>query len=449
MAFSRLLFYFFLISIQLGVRILAYQFTPGFHEYEIAWLYTSDLFLLLFLFSFFSRNKLRNKLDTRNSGSPLQFRFPIVSYLSLIVFLFFAAVSIFFAASEGLAIYNFFRLLLLALTALAVANLIRDKKVFKTALMIIAILAITQSLIGFGQFINQKNLGLKFLGESPISASDGASSKIVVEGAKVLRAYGTFPHPNILAAFLVLGLLALYYFWLKRPSEWKIFSSVKNLLSDLLIGAAIFTAVFGLMITFSRAAWGMAVFATTFIIIFSLIKKDRFIQAVRLLVLMSAIGLILFFSFQALILPRTKISADEPAVTERASYNKLAIGLIKSHPFGVGIGNQVLFSAREGVYRNFGFENVWQWQPIHNIYLLIASETGVIGLLVFLAFLISLFLNPNLFKVSSLEFRISAIMLLALLLLGLYDHFLWTIWQGQLILWLSIGIIIGVKEQTS
>ena len=33
---------------------------------------------------------------------------------------------------------------------------IRDKKVFKTALMIIAILAITQSLIGFGQFINQK-----------------------------------------------------------------------------------------------------------------------------------------------------------------------------------------------------------------------------------------------------------------------------------------------------
>ena len=55
-------------------------------------------------------------------------------------------------------------------------------------------------------------MGFWFLGESILGPEIPGVAKIVVAGGKILRAYGTFPHPNILAAFLLLGLFSSYYF---------------------------------------------------------------------------------------------------------------------------------------------------------------------------------------------------------------------------------------------
>ena len=464
MPLLEILFYLFLITLPLGARVLVYQFTSGFHEYEAVTLYASDIFLALFLAAYFFKKGFN-------------FKSPVTSYLLLVTFLLFAFVSIFFAPSTGLAVYNFARLVLLAGFAFAAARILADKRVFRRTLALIAVLAVIQSGIGFLQFKNQGALGLKWLGESPISVFDGGTSKIIVGGVRILRAYGTFPHPNILAAFLILGLIALYYFWLKRPSEWKIFSSLKNLFSDLVLGLGIFVASFGLMISFSRGGWLIAAAATLFTLLYSLFSR-YFIQAVRFGILVLAIAGILFFNFSDLILPRATFSSSEPAVAYRLSYNDLGIYLIKNKPFGVGIGNQVLYSVKNNVYQKFGLDKVWQWQPIHNIYLLIASEIGALGLLAFLVFFVSLFLNPksearnpkqylnlniqnkkqlkiwdfknwDLFRISNFEFRISLIMLLALLGFGFFDHFLWTIQHGRLMLWLVIAMVMGVKSAHS
>ena len=489
-------FYLLLISIPFGTRFLIYQFTAGFHEYETAFIYLSDIILILFLIwyltpiiwkKFGGKSEIRNPKPETNSKSQISnSKTPITNYsrrkvgiptsllknikgasgqLLITIFLFFAFLSIFFAVSKGLAIYSFMRLALLVLMALAAARILSQPKVFKATLAIIAILGVIQSGIGFLQFKNQGALGLKWLGESPISVFDGGTSKIIIDGAcpaiprgfcgvRVMRAYGTFPHPNILSAFLILGLSALYYFWLKRPSEWKIFSSFRNLISDLILGLAIFIVSFGILISFSRAGWLITALMTLFIILYSLFSR-YFIQAVRLGILALAVAGILFLNFNDFILPRATISAEEPALTQRLTYNDLGIDLIKSNPLGVGIGNQVLYSVENRVYQKFGMDQVWQWQPIHNVYLLIASEIGILGLLAFLAFITWLlisnfqfpifnqFSNPNKKNSKNLSLITSYLLLVTLLLFSFFDHFLWTIQSGRLMLWLAIGLTLG------
>lgn len=452
MVIKKALFYLFLVSIPFGTRLFLHKFTNGFHEYESMWLYASDFFLVLFLtFSFAGIKDLKSEILNLKSKIILPS-----------LFLLFVFISIFFASSFGLALYKFLRLLFLILMAFAVANLLKDKTVFKAALFIIAVLAAIQSLIGFMQFTGQENLGLQILGESPISVSDGGTSKIIIEGAAVMRAYGIFPHPNILSSFLLLGLFSCYYFWLRRPSEKKIFSSFKNLLSDLIIGFGIFIIAFGLMLSFSRASWIIISIISIALIIYLFIKRKYFLQTFRLAVFLAAISLIFILYFNAYIFPRAKVSVNEPAVTERFIYNRLGVDLIKNNWLGVGIGNQVIYSVENGVYKKFGMNKVWQWQPIHNLYLLVGAEIGIIGALLFIIFFVSLFLNSkpkktNYKKIAdsnnnkllgfhSLETGISEAILASLLLFGLFDHFLWAIWQGQLMLWFAVGILISARR---
>lgn len=357
------------------------------------------------------------------------------------IFLALSAVSVLFAFFKPIAIYGLIRLLLLSVTAPATSKLLKMGVVkFENILAVIAASSVVQSLIGIGQFIRQESLGLARLGEPLIGPDVGGAAKIIAEGGKVLRAYGTFPHPNVLAAFLVVGLLAMYYFWLKRPSEWKVFSGWRTLRSDLFYGIGIFVIILGLTFAFSRAAWLVVGIFTLFIILYSLFRI-WWIQAVRLSILLVAIVIILFTGFKNFILPRAQISFTEPAVTQRVGYNDIGFGLIKSNPIGVGIGNQVLYSVKNEVYKNAGMTQVWQWQPIHNIYLLIASEIGILGLFAFLLFVGKLLLSG--FVVSRLSSFVLLIMFCSLLALGLFDHFLWTLQPGRLMLWLTIGLVMS------
>jgi len=113
--------------------------------------------------------------------------------------------------------------------------------------------------------------------------------------------------------------------------------------------------------------------------------------------------------------------------------------MISSFPIlGVGLSQ---FPVR---LSNFiDINNSWMIQPVHNIYLLIASEVGLLGLGIFLFFIICLIrnslcklkINPySLFNFSYI------ICVLCFLIIGLFDHFLITIQSGQLIFWLILGL---------
>ncbi len=435
---TKYFFYAFLISIPFGARVLLHQFTNGFDEYETIFIYLSDVLLLLFLiFGVQHSNILKNvgMLWRKNKW--------------LSAFLAMAGVSVLLALSHWIAVYNFLRLILLAAMAFAVAKLLRTGAVkLDGMLAVLAGSAAVQSLVGIGQFIKQGSLGLARLGEPVIGPNVGGAAKIIAEGGKVLRAYGTLPHPNVLAAFLVIGLLAMYYFWLRRPSEWKVFSGWQTLASDTFFGVGIFIIVLGLTFAFSRAAWIVADLATLAILFHAFISRKNWVQAVRLTILLLAIAIILFSGFKNFILPRAQISPSEPAVTQRIGYNDIALNLIKNNFLGVGIGNQVLYSVKNEIYKQAGMDQVWQWQPIHNIYLLMGAEIGILGLAAFLIFITSILVSSIKYQVLS-ENILAMTMLCSLLALGLFDHFLWTLQPGRLMLWLTIGLVMGLNTARS
>ena len=70
-------------------------------------------------------------------------------------------------------------------------------------------------------------------------------------------------------------------------------------------------------------------------------------------------------------------------------------------------------------------------QPVHNIYLLILSETGLLGLA---AFIYLLYKGWTLFIDKVQPCHLSLLILLILLFLGLFDHYFFTLQQGLLLL---------------
>ena len=109
-----------------------------------------------------------------------------------------------------------------------------------------------------------------------------------------------------------------------------------------------------------------------------------------------------------------------------------------SHPaFGVGIGQFVpdMMAKLKHLPAN-------AYQPVHNIYLLIVSETGFLGVGTFGLFLFFTFwqlirqgglIKPHAFYLLIFVFPF--------LIVGLFDHFLWTSQQGSLIFWMVLALL--------
>ncbi len=385
-------------------------------------------------------------------------RLPRLRLLAMTIFIFFAAISIFFAYSKGLALYNFSRILVLAIFALATGGLIKEGIVkIDKILMALAASGIFQAIVGFGQFVRQGSLGLWFLGEPDLSFTGGGIAKIAVEGAKIIRAYGTLPHPNILAAFLLLGLFGLYYLWLKRSRQYVILSSERRISRDpsdalrmTTIATSIAIIILGLILTFSRAAWLAGATMSILFLGYGLFRRETRVWAAQLFFIIALSLTAFIYALHPYIAARAPILQNEPSVVRRLQYNEMALELIKNKPLGVGIGNQVIYSVRTGLYQKFGMDKAWMWEPIHNLYLLIVTELGVQGGIIFSIFLLSL-----VYRISSLLYSrgrievgdsVILIMFLALLFLGLFDHYLWTLQSGRLMLWLIIGIIMGLTN---
>ena len=80
-------------------------------------------------------------------------------------------------------------------------NGIKRKEIIIVSLFLL-ISTVLQAMIGYIQFEKGVSLGLNFFGESKVAAGLLGSSFVSLSGNEILRSYGTFPHPNMLAGFL-------------------------------------------------------------------------------------------------------------------------------------------------------------------------------------------------------------------------------------------------------
>ncbi len=127
----------------------------------------------------------------------------------------------------------------------------------------------------------------------------------------------------------------------------------------------------------------------------------------------------------------TGYTLDFESLSRRYQLNLAAIQIWADHPlFGIGL-NQ--FTASLPHYTQIEASTRFL-QPVHNIYLLILSETGLIGLVILTA------IFWKLFSIQRLAFSIPVIILL---IIGLVDHYPLTLQTGQLLAVLSIGLFLS------
>ena len=128
---------------------------------------------------------------------------------------------------------------------------------------------------------------------------------------------------------------------------------------------------------------------------------------------------------------------------ERSSWDRLkpdqreALEMINRYPLtGVGLGNYLVRLPEFGQ----SLKTVRGLQPVHNIFLLIASETGLVGLVICLWLLLLTFIRLFTNKDPGLTCRWLRTSLLVIVFLGLVDHYWLTLQSSQLLLAVIFGL---------
>ena len=361
--------------------------------------------------------------------------------MTLMILVAWSGLSIFWANDQMLSLYFFVKILLGAGLFFVVRSL--DASLFKKVIFVLLLAGIIQSSIGIGQFLYQYSPASTWLGMSAHEASQAGSSVLKIDGGRFLRAYGTFPHPNLLGGFLgaVLMLGSMYYVSsIRYEKSWKCLGEIVFTLSGLLVVSL------GLILTFSRTAWLGAGLGIVAIGLYAFRQEDSWIRG-RFLKIFLAFGLASLVFGSVLyeqISPRfdTVTIEREGSVSERVASLQDAKALIAEQPIiGVGAGN---FTAE--IMQLQPERPVWSIQPAHNVFMLVWSELGIVGLALFLFAFGAIFFKQGSDPCGLIRDAMNnknAIFSIALLVLvpSLFlDHWLWTSHFGLLFLFLLLGL---------
>ena len=386
-------------------------------EFGALFLYLSDILIVILLALWLYKSLFQKKLKIKKLTALT------ISFLSFGLFL---TLSLF--SSKNLTISFYFLVKISLLIGFYYYIRLKIKKdelvnVYK----IIFMGSIVQSLIALGQYIKQGSLGLRYLGESVVAPNLYGVAKIDFLGQKIIRSYGTFSHPNILAVFLLVSICCVLWLVLKHKKP------------VYLIGLPIL--VLGLILTFSRTTVFLGLIFFLLFFFYSWLKAkplnfSRKMVTGSFSVFLSSV-IAVFIVFSPLLIQRFNIQKEDQAVSLRVFYNNAAFNIIKKSPLtGVGLGNFII-KLRE-IYPSLAS---WQYQPVHNIYLLIFSEIGLFGLIAFLFILFLIFKDYLRSKVYGLKLVFFGGLGIVFLVIGFVDHFFFTINQGMLLFWLILGII--------
>lgn len=413
---SAFLFYAFIFLIPFQVDVIVYArnvFEGGnFNPYTSIFYHLSDIVFLFALIAWgisLLRGEAKHKLTYGRW----------IIFILLTLFVVAGEVSVLFAGDKWLSFLILIRFVQLLLLYIYMVN-----DVVKLDIIINVFIASVsvQAAIAIMQYINQGSIGIHFLGEPNIGPNVPGVAKIDLDGEKILRPYGTFQHANILAGYLVSALLLTFY----RISQKE---HIAYPIAILLIAA--------LVLTFSRSALLSLVVAS---LVFLSIKNMKISLKYVFLGLSLLILFVVIFNLEQTIISKL-LMTDSASFDERVYYFSIAKKMMYVNPLGVGLGNFTLFMPDFTALKLAP----WEYQPVHNIYMLLVNEIGIQGFVIFalllIALAIHLFVHQNKDKAGKSNAGIYLLItLVALSVIGLFDHYLISLYQGQLLLFFVIGL---------
>lgn len=348
-----------------------------------------------------------------------------------LLFVLVAFLSFAWAGNHGIAEQGWLRLLTAVLLFL---TLRRDPRrlIFCAWAWITA--AVLQSIIAIAQVAMQFIPASTILGMSVQDPSVSGVSVVLGWGGRFLRAYGTFPHPNILGGFLALSLFLL--FWLAQ------FSTARK--ERMILAVAAILIPWALVLTFSRSALlaSAVMLASVLLAIFTdHAKKLTNLHGMTLkyiwffsLAVVSFFVAGLFYASPLLGRVGNENFYNQYSQTQRSENREQAFSLVPSSWLhGVGMAQEPIVVANT-------LKPLAPPEPLHNVFGLIGLELGIFGLLIFGVFVFRLLLPHTiaLFSRKPSAHLLAFVPLggwTALMILLFFDHYLWTSFSGMLMLW--------------
>lgn len=288
-----------------------------------------------------------------------------------------------------------------------------------------------ESLVALWQFVLQGSVGglWYFLGERTFTGSTPGIANASLNGNLVLRPYGTFPHPNVLAGFLLVGLIFIATFF-RKVQGWQ----------KIIIRGVMVLGSITLCLTLSRTAIILGVSMVLLLLVHIIAFKTRR-QKLQILGA-SLLGLIVLALFLSPRFIGANITGESLVLREQLMQASWRMSVM--HPV-VGVGLNNFLSMLPSVAPRLPI------QPVHNIFLLILSETGIIGFLIFAYFL---FISIRHMWRTAFEnqlmknMRIFGLLFFFIwLCVGLVDHYFLTLQQGQLLSALLFGLCWAAEKK--
>jgi O-antigen ligase len=282
-------------------------------------------------------------VSSLNAGNPLLSAFQIVEFAKGLVFLLF------------------------------VANTVRDEQDLKWALAGLMGAVLFQSSLGIYQAIVGRPLGLRMLGET------NSAVRQLIGGRLSIRPVGTFWHTNQLGMFFGLALPVIGALLLVRIDPRMKLGAV------LAVSLGLVTDGF----TMSRGSWVGLLISTLLLLAFGFWRRILsgrlvFLGLTWLLLVFLAINL----ATNSVVILRLT-SDDAGSAASRIPLMRGALTIVRDYPiFGSGLNNYqdtIRPYDVSGEFTETGYLPV-----VHNIFLLLAAETGLLGLIAFLCLLAAL-----------------------------------------------------------
>jgi O-antigen ligase len=296
---------------------------------------------------------------SHNRTRPIRFFSGITIPASGLIFI--SILSLLQAKDLQLSLFRIFQLVELFLLYLYLANHIRTKQEMQFFANIFMLGMFAECILMIVQW--RTGLGFSIAGISADLGSD--------------RVAGTLGSANtagsIIAAFLAV-VSAMFWLFPKRPH--KVFAVVYFVVGCI-----------ALLGTGGRAAWAGFIMA---IVLFSVIGWRRGLVQRKSLILMFLLTLVIGGIFYPVIYNRLTAD-DRGSAASRLKMFRLAWNVIEASPshmlFGVGANNYALIAPAYNTAEVGDLGYVID-SSVHNLYLLTWAETGLVGLLCFLGFLI-------------------------------------------------------------
>ncbi|MHB8830580.1 MAG: O-antigen ligase family protein [Patescibacteria group bacterium] len=352
---------------------------------------------------------------------------------------------------------------------------------------------IPHALLAIWQFATQTVIGSSWLGMASQNPANLGVSVVQTSVGRFLRAYGGFPHPNILGGWMATGLIMALWFNI-TPLKLRGGKGVIWLIEGL------FTLA--LFYSFSRSAW---LAAAVGLVAFSLLSFSRMRESSKINKsdgsppsalnlrgddkkrwLSFAIPIILFVTLtivhRDLVLTRADVQGsrlEQKSILTRIQTLRDGIGVFQAVPlFGTGPNSElpVLASLKKhwieedairiAALGQFpGHPNSWNadeyvrsrmaaigpLETPHMVWLLMLVNFGIVGSLFIFGFGLYL-LQTLLNKWSSLDTH-NKILLVTLiscqLILVTLDHYPWSLWSGQTLSALVVFAILSAVDKTA